>query len=153
MRECVRGEVQWSGAPPAPSRRWEAQAVDDIAEHVGSTASASSTQVIRAELIGPNRCTALGMTVRGSTPVLRLARELVARGVVDPMSRLEAWRGSVLALRVDALHRGAELAVEESLHGPVFRRFRIAPQSAVPRSRMRFTAEVAVPYRPHQLEG
>ena len=61
--------------------------------------NASTQTVIRAELIGSDRCSALGTTARGATPVLGLCRLLVEAGL-DPITPLEAWRGSTLCLRV-----------------------------------------------------
>jgi hypothetical protein len=113
--------------------------VDEIATHVGATAKLSSQKSqavpIRAELIGGNTCTAAGLLVRGSSPVLALCRDLIAAGH-DSAAPFDAWRGDVLAVRVASLAAGAQLTVEESAHGPVFRNFRKAPRSAVPAPRV-----------------
>jgi|SRR5262249_7021695 len=63
---------------------------------------------IRAELIGSDRCSALGMTARSTTPVLALCRLLVEAGH-DPVMPLEAWRGSTLCLRIRRIGEAAQL--------------------------------------------
>ena len=70
--------------------------------------NASTQTVIGAELIGSDRCSALGMTARGTTPVLGLCRLLVEAGL-DPITPLEAWRGSTLCLRVRRIGEAAQL--------------------------------------------
>jgi hypothetical protein len=65
---------------------------------------------IRAELIGSERCSAPGMTVCSSSPVLALCRQLVEAGH-DPATPLEAYRGDTLALRVKSIGLGAKLEV------------------------------------------
>jgi hypothetical protein len=69
-------------------------------------------KVIRAELIGSDICTALGITSRSSTPVLALCRALVEAGH-HPATPLEAYRGDVLCLRVRAIGEGAALAIND----------------------------------------
>lgn len=66
--------------------------------------------VIRAELLGSSGCRAEGLSVRGSSPVLALCRQLVAAGY-DPASRLEAYRGDVLCLMVRSIGEAAGLEV------------------------------------------
>jgi hypothetical protein len=63
---------------------------------------------IRAELTGSDNCAALGIVARGNQPVLRMCRLLVAAGV-DPARPLDAFRGSVLALRVRSVGQAAHL--------------------------------------------
>jgi len=97
----------------------EAPRLDGTADHVGAIATslAQSTQAIRAELIGSDCCIALGITGRGSAPVLGLCRFLVAAGL-NPAASLEAWRGDILCLRVRSLGEGARLRV--AAHGVGF---------------------------------
>jgi hypothetical protein len=78
--------------------------------------------VIRAEIVGFDRCTAEGRTVRASAPVLAMCRELIAAGF-DPDRPLEAYRGDVVALRVRSIGEGARLTVAEGPNGPFFRRW------------------------------
>jgi hypothetical protein len=69
---------------------------------------ASTQTVIRAELIGSDRCSALGMTARSTTPVLALCRLLVEAGR-DPATPLELWRGSTLCVRIRRIGEAAQL--------------------------------------------
>ena len=64
-----------------------------------------SRQVIRAELTGADTCTARGITSRSSTPVLAMCRRLIEAGC-DPATRLDAYRGDVLCLRVRSIGEG-----------------------------------------------
>jgi hypothetical protein len=68
---------------------------------------------IRAELIGTRACVACGITARVNAPVPALCRLLIEAGH-DPASRLEAWRGDVLCLKVRAIGEAARLTVDES---------------------------------------
>jgi hypothetical protein len=65
---------------------------------------------IRAELIGSDSCTALGITVEASAPVLAMCRALLAAGH-DPATRLDVYRGDVLCLRVRSIGEGAALEI------------------------------------------
>ena len=76
---------------------------------------------IRSELIGSNRCAALGITMSGRAPVLALCRQLIADGY-DPGLPLEVWRGPVLCLRVRSIGEAAKLRV--ATHGDGFERLR-----------------------------
>jgi hypothetical protein len=67
-------------------------------------------QAIRAELIGSDTCTALGLTCNSSSPVLALCRALIAAGH-DPTTRLEAYRGETLCLRVRSIGEAANIEV------------------------------------------
>src|SRR5215469_15190759 len=69
--------------------------------------SNTTIQAARAELIG-SACSALGITARGTTPVLALCRLLVEAGH-DPATPLEAWRGSTLCLRIRRIGEAAQL--------------------------------------------
>ena len=72
---------------------------------------------IRAELKGDDTCSALGLTVCSSSPVLALRRRLVKAGY-DPSMPLEVYRGDRLVLRVKSIGRAAELQVNS--HGTGF---------------------------------
>jgi hypothetical protein len=61
-------------------------------------------------LVGSDVCTAEGFTAVGAAPVLLICRKLVEAGI-DPESRLEAWRGDTLALRVRRIGEAAELEI------------------------------------------
>jgi hypothetical protein len=74
-------------------------------------------QAIRADLIGLDTCTALGLTCNSGSPVLAMRRALVIAGH-DPGSQLEAYRGDVLCLRVRSIGAGA--AVEVNARGTGF---------------------------------
>jgi hypothetical protein len=77
-------------------------------------------EVIRAELTGTNYAEARGVTVRSPSPVLDLARKLIAAGH-DPATPLAAWRGPTLCLRVRSIGDAARLRVKASLRGsPIF---------------------------------
>jgi hypothetical protein len=99
----------------------EAQRFDETADHVGAFAkpSSQSTQPvpIRAELIGSDQCSALGITVCGSAPVLNLCRRLLAAGH-DPGCPLHACRGDTVALVVRSIGEAARLRVAS--HGVGF---------------------------------
>ena len=73
--------------------------------------------IIRAELSGSDRCEAFSLMVRSPSPVLDLARRLVAAGH-DPAMPLEAWRGSTLCLSVRSIGEAARLRVKAGLRGP-----------------------------------
>jgi hypothetical protein len=86
--------------------------------------NASTQTVIRAELIGSDRCSALGIVARSTTPVLALCRRLVEAGH-DSATPLEVWRGTTLCLRVRSIGEGAQLTVEDDRRGrPRLRRWR-----------------------------
>jgi hypothetical protein len=87
--------------------------------------SNTSTQTaIRAELIGSDCCSALGITARSKAPVLALCRSLIKAGQ-DPNRPLHAYRGDAPCLRVRSIGRAAELTVEDDRHGrPRLRRRR-----------------------------
>jgi hypothetical protein len=68
---------------------------------------------IRAELTGSEVASACGLTVRSSSPVLALCRKLVAAGY-DPATRLEAYRGKVLCLKVRSIGEAALLEIGDT---------------------------------------
>src|SRR5262249_44641404 len=78
-------------------------------------------EIIRADLCGDDVCTAYGYSVRSSSPVLALCRDLIAAGH-DPHEPLEAYRGDVLALRVRSIGEAARLSIAGD--GVGFRRVR-----------------------------
>jgi len=67
--------------------------------------------VIRAELIRRDTCTALGIAVTTNTPVLELCRKLITAGH-NPATRLEAYRGDVLSLRIRSIGEAAQLEID-----------------------------------------
>ena len=71
---------------------------------------AHSNGVITAELIGDDQCAACGIEVRCSSPVIALCRQLTDAGA-DPRTSLEAYRGSVLCLRVRSIGEAAALEI------------------------------------------
>jgi len=111
-------------APPTPVQRRGARGNISIADLRSPIAKPSfqlpQVVTIRAELIGSDCCSALGITARSSAPVLALCRELVAAGF-DQDASLEAWRDDVLCLRIRTIGEGARLRV--STHGVGFERF------------------------------
>jgi hypothetical protein len=84
--------------------------------------------LIRAELTGSDGCSALGLTINSSSPVLALCRALIEAGH-DPATPLEAYRGDVLCLRVRSI--GEAAALEINGEGTGFRRRR-QPDAASP---------------------
>lgn len=74
-------------------------------------------RAICAALERDDTCSALGITVRSSSPVLALCRKCVYAGH-DPATPLEAYRGDTLALRVKSIGRAA--ALEVASHGAGF---------------------------------
>lgn len=67
-------------------------------------------KAIRADLIGSTSCTAAGITVTSPTPVLSLCRRLLEAGH-DPATRLDVYRGAVLALTVRSIGEAAQLEI------------------------------------------
>jgi hypothetical protein len=72
-----------------------------------------TTEPIRAEISGGDRCKAEGHTVKAAAPVLALCRRLIEAGY-DPATPLHAYRGDVLCLKVRSIGYGAKWAVDES---------------------------------------
>jgi hypothetical protein len=102
------------------------------AQPAGRRLSQNFKQAIRAELIGSNACSALGITARGHAPVLALCQLLIEAGH-DPDRPLLAYRGDTLCLRVRSIAEGAALAVEDDRRGtPRFRRRRARGDGAAP---------------------
>jgi hypothetical protein len=78
-------------------------------------------QAIRAEIVGEDRTSALGIEARASAPALALCRQLLAALSAD--QALEVYRGAILALRVRSIGEGARLTVEDN-GTPVLRPWR-----------------------------
>ena len=85
---------------------------------------------IRAELVGSNACTALGITVRGYAPVLSLCRKLIDTGI-DQATVLHVYRGDLLCLIVRSINTGAHVEINAKGTGFIGRRaVRTAPPAA-----------------------
>ena len=69
---------------------------------------------IIAQLIAHDRAQAGDIVVRSRSPVFALCRALLAAGA-NPNSRLECFRGSVLALTVKSVGIGAKLTIRETV--------------------------------------
>jgi hypothetical protein len=75
---------------------------------------------VRAEIIGSDTATALGISVKAYAPVLELCRALISAGI-DPSAPLEAYRGAILCLRVRTIGEGARVTVRTAGNGsPIF---------------------------------
>lgn len=103
---------------------------DHLRHHAGErksgiAADRKAATPIRAELIGDDQATALGIQARSAAPVLDLCRKLVAAGH-DPVSALHAYRGATLSLMVRSIGEAAKLEVNSKDTGFVRRAFRIA---------------------------
>jgi hypothetical protein len=87
----------------------------------GSRVRPLTRKILRAQLTGSDTCTLaqLGLSVHSRSPVIKLARELIARGI-DPRTKLEVFRGDVLALKVRSIGEAAGLCVAEGDHRPRF---------------------------------
>jgi hypothetical protein len=75
--------------------------------------AALSGAVIIAHLIGDDRAQAGDIVARSRSPVFGLCRALLAAGA-NPTSKLECFRGSVLALTVKTIGFGAKLTIKEN---------------------------------------
>ena len=69
--------------------------------------------VIIAQLIGDDKAQAGDIVARSRSPAFTLCRALLAAGA-DPNSKLECFRGSVLALTVKTIGIGAKLTIKEN---------------------------------------
>ncbi len=78
-----------------------------------SVGAAMSGAVIIATLIGTDTAQAGDIVSRGRSPVFALCRVLLAAGA-NPNSKLECFRGSVLALTVKTIGIGAKLTIKEN---------------------------------------
>jgi hypothetical protein len=68
--------------------------------------SERKSAIVRAEIVGPDQCSAEGVTAISSSPVIALCRKLVAAGH-DPASPLKAYRGMTLCLSVHSIGEAA----------------------------------------------
>ena len=102
------------GAQPASAfvNFWQVSAAEGNPSQV-------SGKAIRADLIGSDTCTALGITISSSSPALALCRKLVQAGY-NPLTPLEVYRGEILTLRVRSIGEGGRL--ETNGEGTGFRR-------------------------------
>ena len=100
-------------------RRRLLQSAQDGDGRIARSQPAPKALPIRAELIGSDTCTAMGIIARGHSPVLMLCRLLIEAGH-NPSARLEAYRGSTLCLTVRSIGEGAMLRTAS--HGVGFER-------------------------------
>jgi hypothetical protein len=84
--------------------RWHAKSLTN------NQASRLRQESIRAELVGSTVCTAVGLRVDTSSPVLAMCRRLIEAGY-DPTTRLKAYRGGILCLVVRSIGEGAKLEI------------------------------------------
>jgi hypothetical protein len=91
----------------------------------GTAADRKTATAIRAELIGDDQATALGIEARSAAPLLDLCRKLVAARH-DPASALNAYRGATLSLIVRSIGEAADLEVNSKGTGFVRRASGIA---------------------------
>jgi hypothetical protein len=96
---------------------------------------------IRAQLIGSDRCNAIGFTARGAAPVLQLCRLLVGAGI-NPDTPLHAYRGDTLCLIVRSIGEAANLELNSK--GTAFVRRPQAVRTAPPIAPMPATVVAAV---------
>src|SRR5215831_11766633 len=132
MRSSAEGDGRWEDTMSTPTT--SATTTNAGPRHVVTRTSLSQNfgHAIRAELIGSNSCSALGITARGHAPVLALCQLLIEAGH-DPNRPLLAYRGDTLCLRVRSIVEGAALAVEDDRMGrPRFRRRRALGAGAAP---------------------
>lgn len=82
------------------------------------------SHAVRAELVGDDTCIVGDVRVTSYAPALKMCRTLVAAGH-HPATRLEVYRGEVLALTIRTIGEGAQLTVQDDRHGtPRFARHR-----------------------------
>jgi hypothetical protein len=105
-----------------------------------------ATQTVRAELVGPDTCSAFGITATAHAPVLRLCQLLIEAGI-DPQARLEAFRAGVLSLTVRTLAEGATLEVRPGRNTgtPVFVHTGRGSARAAPSTAARPAAAIGTP--------
>jgi hypothetical protein len=109
------------GRAPATTGR-DPQVLDRLGRAIGigattpRPAAATSEPAIVAELIGSDRCTAIGITARAYAPVLALCRRLIEAGI-NPDRPLHVYRGDTLALTVRSIGEGARLTVQDDRLG------------------------------------
>src|SRR5665811_847383 len=107
--------------------RERSRAADEAGRASEQDQIGGNTQVIRAELIGSDTCTAVGITVRVGTPVLTLCRRLIEVGY-DAATPLLVYRGEVLALTIRSIGQAARLEINSKGTGFIrHRAVRTAP--------------------------
>jgi hypothetical protein len=127
LRASVQGSFSQMRNSMSIRRRLLPCAQDGDAR-VASSQPAPKALPIRAELIGSDTCTAMGIIARAHAPVLTLCRLLIEAGH-NPTARLEAYRGSTLCLTVRSIEEGATLRTAS--HGVGFE---WAPDAQEPRT-------------------
>ena len=122
-----------NGAGPASAvTDGEARKIVGTGKRDGQSSSHTLPQAqapIRADIIGDDRCTALGIEARAAAPTLALCRKLIAAGI-DSARPLEAYRGVVLSLRVRSIGLAAQLVVDE--RRMALARWKAPPYAEVP---------------------
>src|SRR5215472_11168805 len=96
--------------PVSAATEIEAQKLLGTGERREPSSTFPNLHAIRADLIGSDTCTALGLTCNSGSPVLALCRDLVTAGH-DQASRLDVYRGDVLCLRIRSISECAELEI------------------------------------------
>lgn len=119
--------VSLNGNGPA-SAVTESEAEIGFRQRNLSTRTPTSAQVLRAELHECDTASAAGVVSRGHTPVLVLARELLAAGL-SPDTAMDVFRGGTLALRIASIGKVAGLEINAD--GSGFRTAR-KPDAASP---------------------
>jgi hypothetical protein len=123
-----------NGAGVTHQRDADAREVDQLGGRVSfvATPERKPFQVIRAELVGDDSCSALGITTHGPSPVLAICSRLVVAGI-DPTVPLHAYRSDVLALTVAAIGQAAQFQINSKGTGFIRRRqaVRTAPPVAL----------------------
>jgi hypothetical protein len=147
-------------AAPAATER-DPRMMDRLGSTIGSgpttrrPAPATSRAAITAELIGSDRCAAIGITARAYAPVLALCRRLIEAGI-DADRPLHVYRGDTLALIVRSIGDGAALTVEDNRFGtPHFRRSRPRSDGAALPMRQNGASATRLPRRAahaHELD-
>jgi hypothetical protein len=105
-----------------------------MAKQEPETSMALVASPVLGQMIGSDKATAAGITVRGPVPVLGLCRALLASGV-DPNRPLHIYRGDVLALKVRTIGENAKLSVREDRAGPRFVPWEPFPRGVKPSAR------------------
>lgn len=88
----------------------DGKALRDSRFHTSPPTNNQTPRPQQEPITGSTVCTAAGITVNLSSPVLALCRALVAAGY-DPATPLHAYRGDVLCLTVRSIGEGAKLKV------------------------------------------
>jgi hypothetical protein len=110
-------------APNATRRTGDAAGRDSGEDPSGSSVPTNSQDnppaqgAIRAELIGDDTCVVSDLVTRSTSPVLAMARKLIAAGT-DPGRPMWCYRGEVLCLIVASI--GTAAGLEIGSHGTGF---------------------------------